>query len=252
MLYVTSIWSQTNERINVKGIILSNNNDIEGVTVFNASSNKGTITNDKGEFVIEVALNDRIEVSALQYESVTITIDEPVIKSKKLNIYLRDHINNLDAVLLTYGLSGNLLVDIKNIKPPPSINIDFGNMNAYQFKVDKALDNKVIADALNSVVNKGQLYNGVDFNKISKLIFKSKKTGTSKNEISQEQKPKELTDLYSQKGISKNFNIPLDSIGSFIHFLEVKGIPQELLKDENEMQRIEFLMEQSKLFLKKE
>ena len=40
-----SVWSQINQRIDISGIILSENQDIEGVTIFNTSSNQGTITN---------------------------------------------------------------------------------------------------------------------------------------------------------------------------------------------------------------
>ncbi|WP_188652883.1 carboxypeptidase-like regulatory domain-containing protein [Yeosuana aromativorans] len=249
---MASVRSQTVERVAVKGVILTTNTDIEGITVFNTSSNKGTVTNNKGEFNIAVALNDRIEVSALQFEPVVITIDDTVISSKELKIFLREHINNLDAVLLTFGLSGYLLQDIKNIKPPPSIDMDFGNMDAYMLSVDNAVDNQVIEDALNSVVNKNQLYNGVNFVEIFKLFSKHKKRAKNDDALQYELEQKELIDVYSQKYISERFHVPQDSVGAFVEFLKSNGMTQELLKPEHEMQLIEFVTEQSKLFLKKE
>lgn len=249
---MASVRSQTIERVVVEGIVFANNNDVEGVTVFNTSSNTGTVTNNNGEFTIEVALNDRIEVSALQYEPVVVTVDESVIKSKELKIYLREHINNLDAVLLTYGLSGNLHEDIEKVKPPPSITIDFGNMDAYMFDVDNAFDNKVIEDALNSTMYKGQLYNGVNLKEVFKLFFKSKRRKPIKNDMLHKQKPTKLTDVYSNTVISEICNIPLESVEPFLAYLDEKGIAQELLKNGNELQLIEFLLKQSELFLKME
>ena len=243
------LWGQTKQRIEIKGIILSENQDVDGVTVFNTSSNLGTITNNNGEFVIDVSLNDRLEISGLQFNSMSVVIDEEVIKSKKVKIYLVEHVNQLDAVLLSYGLSGNIVLDIENVKMLPEIAIDLGNMDAMELKDDRSIDNQVIRDALNAIVNKGQLYNGVNFGEILKLFFKPKKRKTIKKEVSEEPKPKEILDVYTHKNISEIFNIPENSVNAFIAFVESKEINQDIFQAENKMQLIEYLIEQRKLFL---
>ena len=58
VLSALQINSQTFGRIEVNGKIIVESNDVAGITVFNKSSNTGTITNEKGEFVLKVALND--------------------------------------------------------------------------------------------------------------------------------------------------------------------------------------------------
>ena len=72
--------SQNIDRIEVEGRIIVNDNEIEGVTVYNESSNKGTITDEKGEFKIEVGLNDQIQVSALQFVPFSLTVDDEILK----------------------------------------------------------------------------------------------------------------------------------------------------------------------------
>jgi len=248
MLSLTFAWSQTNERIKINGIILSDNQDVEGVTIFNTSSNKGTISNEKGEFTIEVTLNDRIEISALQFNPTVVVVDEFVIAAKQLKIYLIEKVNQLGAVLLSYGLSGNLNTDIDKVVNMPLITIDVGNMGALE-NVDKAFDNTVVADALNRTIYKGQIYNGVNFVEISKLIFKPKKKVKQSDENLQVEKPKELMDVYSPSMISKIFNLPENEVSSFIAFLESKDIDQELFKAENELKLIQYLVDQRKLFL---
>jgi hypothetical protein len=251
---VTFIWSQNNQRIELSGIILSENQDVEGVTVFNTSSNKGTITNNKGEFIIEVALNDRIEISALQFKPTLVIVDEAAISAKHLKIYLVEQVNQLDAVLLTSGLIGNLKVDMDNVKMIDPIQLNMGNMNmAFEYNDDKAFDNSVITNNLNSVMNKGMFYNGIDFVQIAGRLLgsiintKPKKTSLKDSEIYL--KPKDITDIYSFQDITKTFNIPQKDVPAFMAFLQSKEINQDLFKEENEIKLIEYLIEQRKLFL---
>ena len=58
---VSSAFSQEINRIEVFGKIVVDSVDVEGVTVYNTSSNKGTVTDLEGKFSIEVALNDIVE-----------------------------------------------------------------------------------------------------------------------------------------------------------------------------------------------
>ena len=96
LFFLTTSYSQNPERILVKGFVFSESNEIEAVTVFNTSSNRGTITNNKGEFEIAVTLNDIIEISALQFKPATITIDDTVMDLKILKIQLFEQVNQLD------------------------------------------------------------------------------------------------------------------------------------------------------------
>ncbi len=253
---LTNFYGQVNQRIDIKGIVLSENQDVEGVTIFNTSSNRGTVTNEKGEFNIEVSLNDRIQVSALQFSPISLIINEEVINSKYIKIYLIEKVNQLDAVLLSNGLKGNIAVDIDNVKMVPGIELNMGNMNtAFEYNDDKAFDNQVVANNLSATMNKGQFYNGVDFvglaTSVYSLLVKPKTKNIQEKEASLNINPKEITDVFSHEYISKNFNIPLEEVPGFIGFLESNEINTELFKTENELQLIDYVMLQSKSYLKR-
>jgi len=49
----TIIQAQETKRVEVIGRIIVKNPDVEGVTVYNTSSNRGTITDDEGRFKIK-------------------------------------------------------------------------------------------------------------------------------------------------------------------------------------------------------
>ena len=252
---LTFFHGQVNQRMDIKGIVLSENQDVEGVTIFNTSSNRGAVTNEKGEFNIEVSLNDRIEVSALQFSPISLIINEEVINSRNIKIYLIEKVNQLDAVLLSNGLKGNIAVDIDNVKMVPDIELNMGNMNmAFEYNDDKAFDNQVVANNLNATINKGQFYNGVDFvglaTSVYSLLVKPKTKKIKEKDLSLNENRKTITDVFSHEYISKNFNIPLDEVPFFIGFLESDNISKELFKTENELQLIDYMMQQSKLYLK--
>ncbi len=244
---------QSVDRVEVNGVLYSNNNDVEAVTIFNKSSNKGTITNKKGEFTIKVALNDVIEISALQFQTMSITVDEGDIKANDLKIYLVEHINQLDAVTLSSGLSGNILVDVDNIKKVKPITIHMGNMNVdFEYNDDKAFDNEAIGNHLKSVIDPEARNYLPDAVKILELLFKkdlSIKMGVPKE---REEKPqlKKLLDVYSHKDINQTFNISLEHVEAFVAFVEEKGIRPQYFIPENEIHLIEFLMQQRELFIK--
>lgn len=250
LFWVGSILGQNIERIEIKGVIVSEVDDVESVAIYNSSSNKGIVTNQKGEFAIEVALNDVLEVTALQFKTITVTITNEIIKSKFLKLYLSEQINQLDAVLLTSGLSGVLALDVKNAKERPEISIDLGNMDAMEFFEERAFDNQVITDALNATVNKGMLYNGVNLGAITKLLFKPKPKNHINKDAIDVRKSIKLIDVYTSNHLSKTYNIPLEAVEVFIAFVEDNGLNPELLKEENEFLLIEFLVKQSELFLK--
>ena len=54
-IVTSSFYAQHINRIEVSGK-LSATNDMEGVTIFNTSSNKGTVADSQGNFILEVAL----------------------------------------------------------------------------------------------------------------------------------------------------------------------------------------------------
>ena len=243
--------SQSVERHDLEGQVFASSNDVEGVTIFNTSTNKGTITNEKGEFVISVAENDILEISALQFQPQKITITKEVLKSKTLKLFLVEHVNNLDAVFLMSGLTGNINQDIENAGNAPVIKLNLGNLDNLEFFDDRSIDNRVVTNALNSITNKGGLYNGVNFVGLFGSLLKSKKNKKSKtnNENGSFTQHKTLTDIYTHKYISETFNMPLEQVEAFVVFVENKGIPENLYSEEQAFNLIDYLVKQRELFL---
>ena len=255
VLLFTSMFAASQElkRVEVNGRIIVNVNDVEGVTVYNTSTNKGTITDENGEFKIKVGLNDNIEISALQFVPFSLKIDDIILKSKQLTVYLFERINKLDeVVILPYRLTGNLADDLDKVKMfnPDMDAIYFGirDIGAYEFGDDQ------YSKVDNPLMYNGELQYGADIIGLVGILlnplFKSKNNRTKNKDQSEETSKRSLTDIYGNVFISNNFKIPIDKVEAFIAFVENNGLEQELLEEGNQMQLIEFLIAQSKLFLK--
>ncbi len=252
ILISLSVNAQLIERVEVNGRIIVDSNDIEGVTVYNSSSNKGTITNTKGEFVISVRLNDVVEISALQFEKIDVKIDEKILNNKFFTVYLVEQINKLDEVIITpYDmLSGNIVVDVKSVETfnPDLDAIYFGvnDIYAYEFTDDYK------SEVVNTAMTPEHFRFGVDFKKILgeilKPVFKSNKNSKQKLNVPE----KDLTDIYGKEFLSNTFKIPRDKVEAFVAFVEANNFDYKMLTEDNEVILIEHLYSQSQLFLKSE
>lgn len=245
---VLTSFSQDISRIEVKGKIIVDSPDIEGVTVFNMSSNKGTITDAKGEFALRVAINDRIEISALQFEKFEVVISQDILDAKSMTIFLVERINKLDEIhILPYGLSGNLATDLdktKTVKPNlDALYFGMANMESFEFRDDYKTEVRNVA------IQQTDIRYGADFVKIAALlkpIFgKSKKKSKVKGT-----EMKTISSQYSTEYLMKRLNIKKSDIKDFLSFVERKGFDNTLLNEGKEFEFLDFIITQSLEFEK--
>lgn len=250
MLSVSTLFSQSVNRIEIEGSIIVKSEDLEGVTIYNTSSNKGTVTDVKGKFKIKVGLNDEIEISALQFTPSKLTITQSILDSKELKVFLADRLNNLDEVIvLQNDLTGILTSDVENVKIVEYVNFSFGSFNDYDMSADYK------SGVVNSAIRQPQQLQA-NFIGIIKLIvpslFEVKSRGV-KRDVTQGSLSKlygtKLAEAFTFDYYTTNYNIPEDKVNSFIAFVENEGFNIELLQEKNELRLIEHLQEKSKQYL---
>ncbi len=239
--------AQDVQRIEVNGRIIVDSPDIEGVTVFNASSNKGTITDEEGKFSILVTLNDRLEFSALQFENFVVVITQDIIDSNALTVVLVEEVNKLpEVIILPYGLTGNLTVDAiraKTFNP---------NLDALYFGLDNLdkidFTDDYISGVRNTAMPDNRFYYAADAIKIIGLLvkplFKSKKNRDEATLASD----RDIVEKYSPEYLMDKLNIPKHQMNEFIYFVEDSGMDKTLLEDGKELQFLEYIIKKSKEF----
>lgn len=102
----------------VSGVILNDNNQapVSNANVINLNTVRGTITDNKGKFEIEVSVNDTLHVSLIGFQSIRIRVTNDWIKNKTTTIKLTEKAIALEEVnIQPYQLTGYLEVDSKLI-----------------------------------------------------------------------------------------------------------------------------------------
>lgn len=246
--------AQDVQRVLINGKIIVDSDDKEGITIFNSSSNKGTITNERGEFSIYAALNDVLEFSALQFKDFVVTIDKNVIASHQITVILVEDVNKLDEVIiLPFNLTGNLTVDSERVKTfnPNMDAIYFGIKNYDEF--DFSDDYKTRAE--NTAMHSQSQTMEYGLNVVNvvglllKPLFKSNNNNKSNTATSEYQAIYPFKTYYSNEFVNEYFNIPLEKVDEFVLYLESNGLDYSLLKQGKEIEFLEFVNQKSKLYL---
>lgn len=256
-MFITFSVAQNDNGVEISGKVIVDANDIEGLTVTDKTSKRIVVTNMNGEFKIFVALNDKIEISALQFETVYLVITEEVIASRQLTVFLYERLNRLDeVVILPFNLTGDLASDLNKVRTfnPKLESVYFGEINLEDNSDIDGNPNEEIyyKKVENTILNQDKFYNGVDFVKITnwliKPLFKSnEKTYLAKDDLNSNYIV--LRETYTKDFISSSFNIPKDEVEDFIVFAEANNTDLALYENGKDIELIEYLVNQSKLYL---
>jgi hypothetical protein len=110
------------QTVEIRGKVIVDDEDIEGIHVINKTSSRFTITSSNGDFTIPGKHNDTIIFSAIKYKPKEVIIDAAIINSKTLIVYLTELVNELNQVIVGKILTGNLMSDIGNSDAKRDIN----------------------------------------------------------------------------------------------------------------------------------
>ena len=245
--------SQDIKREYVNGKIIVEGSDIDGVTIYNSSSNRGAVTNKDGEFTIAVTPDDIIEVRALEYQNFDIRINKAILESKKIHIFLIEEINRLDeVVVLGEKLTGNLETDMHSVKTfnPKLDAIYFGikDNTAYDLSDDGGNYTENVA-----LPSQAHLVDGLNvINVVDQLLiplFRSEVMDKKAAGIP-EVPAKSIKYYLGSNFLVENFNIPEHRVEEFIRYVEAEAFDFDLLNYGHELEFLELISRRSKTFLK--
>lgn len=219
-----------------------------GITVFNNTSDQGTVTRNDGRFQIPVALGDEVTFSALPFEEFTVRIDQRILDAGELNVFVSESVTELPEVTVgSPDLSGNIEVDARRIPveeaPLPAKKASEINDYEWEFRADEKTTPE------NSAMASSMRINTTDFANLFRGIY-STRFANNPDAENQDFGPLEedMRRLYDDSFFQENMDIDRKNIYEFILFAEDNGLTKEMLEEENELELIQFLVEQSKNF----
>ncbi|MEE9362870.1 MAG: carboxypeptidase-like regulatory domain-containing protein [Cellulophaga sp.] len=223
----------------LEGVVLSESGDVANVHIINITSGKATITQLSGYFSIQVQLKDTVVISAIQYKRKELVITKAILKSGSIRINLEDVINELDEVIvLPFNLSGDLSIDMNNLKIDPIITAStIGLPNAHVKKLT------YIEKKMNSVMGGGtivSLINAINGN--TKRMKKFEKSYV-KYQLSTE-----IRDYYSDSLFTQILKIPKNKIADFMYFCEIDIAFDSIVGIDNKLDILDFLERKSLVY----
>ena len=249
-------FSQEIKREIVNGKIIVEGNDIEGITIYNTSSNIGTISDENGEFTIAVALNDLLEIKALEYQNIDVRINKAIIESREISIFLIEEMNILDEVVVeTKILTGNLITDVNNLETfsPKLDALYFGIKSADAYELSDDNESQIKNLDMNSqgktMVNGLNVVNVVD--QLLIPLFRSEVKDKKAAGVP-EVPVKSIKYYLGSTFLVENFDIPEHRVEEFIRYVEDDTFDFDLLNYGHEIEFLDLLSKKSKTFLSAE
>lgn len=244
LLTIGLTYSQTGERVFVEGkISVPAGDDPEGITIMNTTNNRGTVSGTDGEFRLEVGIGDVVVFSALQFQDFTVVIDKNVIDAKQLNVFVTEATTELPEVVVSpIDLTGNVEVDVNRI-PGLEENLPYFSLEDI-YNASLTMKPGPLTSPENAVMRDSFMRNGLNFANIFRGLFGSRDVGEELPEPLDE----EMRELYDDEFFREYLGIERSQIPEFVIYAQNNGLSESLLREGNELEMVEFLINQSRRF----
>lgn len=219
------VFAQTmgqNKRQLLRGKLMYRNSNVIAANVVNNTAQSNTITNENGEFEIAAGLGDEIIFSSVQFNIRTVSVTAEILEKNRLVVSVNERVNILDEIVVGPENTQKFL-DLKKE--------EFAQVDYLQDKSTKIE---------NTILQQGQLTNGLNLVNIAKLLAKVVQGNNSDN--AQTLFPsKVLPQLFDQDFFVNELGLRVEEVVPFLEEMDRKLPADQLLKKDKEFQLIEYL-----------
>jgi hypothetical protein len=224
MVLLGSVQAQV--RTPIKGKLLYKNTIVVAANVVNNTAQTTTITDDEGEFEIEVAEGDEIVFSSVQYRIRSVTITPEILQKNRLVVSVNENITELREVVVTSEDIDKFL-DLKEEE-----------FKGFDYEMDKS------TRVVNRLTDDRLVNNGIDFVNIAKLIAKVISGKTEEEQL--RLKPSEiLPKVFDDVFFIQDLQLQQEEVMDFLVFVDSQMKTGALLKQSQQFQLIDYLITKS-------
>ncbi|SNR14470.1 hypothetical protein [Tenacibaculum jejuense] len=239
---------------NIRGVILNSSyQGIQNSHILNLKTQKGSVSNSRGEFTILAKIGDSIKISNIQFKTKLIFVDKEIYDNTLFKVFLDSEFIELDEVKIQKKMSGFLELDVRKT-PEDSIgkivkNLvdDIRNIPAYEIMSMKLGKDEI--HLRKPIITSSPLNSfGVGASvALPNLAWKKEKELMKKLNF-KENFPRKLKDEFGEVFFYKTLKIPKTRFYHFIDYCSNFGI-EDLYKKDKKLEIIKILLSESKHYL---
>ncbi|WP_109301612.1 carboxypeptidase-like regulatory domain-containing protein [Aquimarina sp. AU474] len=234
-------YSQDHTRLRGK-IVVNALLSLDDVHVINQTLQLGTISNNSGNFRIKANPGDTIIFSSIQYALKQHVVDESDLENETFKIKLEQSVNTLDEVVVSqHTLTGKLEKDILNI-PTYTENLPFWSAAELK-RMGVSGFNDAQSPVTNTILEDGTSATTINLSDLGKAIseaFRGKRKWISANY--------KIADFYEEKFVVNELEVPETEYYNFIDFVHEQPETAIVLRSDDKLQILEFLIVQRDVF----
>jgi hypothetical protein len=245
--------AQINEKFWIQGKVIDSAGVVKDVNVINLKTNKGTFTNDFGDYKIVVSIGDTVQFTSVNHRTVRRVVNNLIYTSEVLDVFMPVKTEELDEFdLKRHDLDGYLTLDRKKT-PVDRRGEAFKNTMDFS-KEDMRIryDGDFIDQNVRppvEVVDPTALFVGAGAQAVIPFKYSQRLWALRKNVEFRSSFPQMLISEFGEKFFENDLEIPKERYYHFLEYCNPLGI-EDLYKQNRKIEMINILREQSKSYLK--
>jgi archaeosine-15-forming tRNA-guanine transglycosylase len=235
ILFISLGYGQDIDRKLLRGKVMYRSSNVQNENVINVNTEMGVITNENGEFAINVKEGDELVFTALNYQIKRVIITSQILENNRLVVEVTEKVTELDEIVVSPENEA-AFIKLKNEE-----------FKEFEYGIDETTE---VENVALSNLDRG-MTNGLNFINIFKAIRKGLQGEDGETVAVTKLKVSEvLRQVYDDEFFVKDLQLPQDKIMEFLYYCDDHMSEQSLLKKTNEFQLIDFLVNESRDFRK--
>ena len=235
------------------GKLKDSSNVVKNANIINLKTNKGTFSNDFGDYKIIVSVGDTLQFSSVQHKTVYRIINDFIYRSEVLDVFLTNSTYELDEVVLkTNDLDGFLSLDLKKTPEDKRAEalkktMDFSNVNMKAVYNGDYIDQRVRPPMNN--VDPTAMFAGAGGGVSIPVKFSERLWALRRDLDFKTNFPKKLLSEFGEPFFENDLGIPPEKYYNFLEYCNPLGI-EDLYRQNRKMEMILILKRESITYLK--
>ena len=235
------------------GKLKDSSNVVRNANIINLKTNKGTFSNDFGDYKIIVSVGDTLQFSSVQHKTVYRIINDFIYRSEVLDVFLTNSTYELDEVVLkTNDLDGFLSLDLKKTPEDKRAEalkktMDFSNVNMKAVYNGDYLDQRVRPPMNN--VDPTAMFAGAGGGVSIPVKFSERLWALRRDLDFKTNFPKKILSEFGEPFFENDLGIPPEKYYNFLEYCNPLGI-EDLYRQNRKMEMILILKRESITYLK--